>query len=174
MRWALSPYSSCFFLLLSLLPLSPFLEPFYFLSSVFANLPRTLGWLSARAFLQAYWNQTKQHLEDLQVLVFELKWLQVFCLYTLILRPKFRLLFLFLYRESFSRRSSEVQLTIILSSGDWTRPAPSFCLSKTKETQINNHIHIKSLERIQLIQILDDLANKVSHQCFAKPVCRLH
>lgn len=47
-------YSSSFFLLLCFLPFTPFLEPFYFLSSVFANLPRTLGWLSARAFLQAY------------------------------------------------------------------------------------------------------------------------
>ena len=27
-------------------------------SSVFANLPRILGWLSASAFLQAYWNDT--------------------------------------------------------------------------------------------------------------------
>ena len=42
------------------------LNSFYFLSSVLANLPRILGWLSARAFLQAYWNQTIQQFELLQ------------------------------------------------------------------------------------------------------------
>lgn len=47
-------------------------------SSVFANLPRILGWLSASAFLQAY----------------------------LIFRPKFLLVLLFLYLESFFWRSS--------------------------------------------------------------------
>nr|GME01515.1 hypothetical protein Iba_scaffold1678056CG0010 [Ipomoea batatas] len=55
------------------------------ISSVFANLPRILGWLSANAFLQAY----------------------------LIFLPKFLLVLLFLYLESFSFRSSEMELPII-------------------------------------------------------------
>lgn len=77
-------------------------------SSVLANLPRILGWLSARAFLQAYWDTTSC------ISVSWYKYETCIDLITLIFLPKFLFDFFFQYLESFSHLSSEVQLLTVL------------------------------------------------------------
>jgi hypothetical protein len=138
-----APRSSCSIKLLQLRHLAIY---FFGLSrshpSILANLPRTLGWLSARDFLQAYCKAKKEK-KNCQLsckrgntyLLWRKRWRTGAC--TLIFLPKFRLIFFFRYLESFCFLSSVFRSLMVtsLSQDDWTFAAftgrgvlvPRFC-----------------------------------------------